>query len=1086
MSSHTATILVTDLVGSTAIRVRLGEEQAEVLRREHDRLLRVAVEAEGGVVVKGLGDGVLASFAGASDAVAAGVGIQQAVHQFNASQAEASLAVRVGISGGDIEVEPDGDCFGTPVVEAARLCAAAAEAQILVAEVVKVMARGRGGHEFAPIGPLLLKGLPDPIPAFEVRWTPRQVGASGPTAEIPLPGGLQTPWFSYAGRLAERECLESVYKLASAGERRVVLISGEPGIGKTRLVAHLAHHVQEDRALVLYGRCEEELDVAYRPMTEALRHLLAHIPEVVMAEHLAGCGGELGRLVPLVGAPPPERSDPETERLRLFEAVGDLLRRAARWTPVVLVMDDLHWANRSTLMLLRHLVRADPKMRVMIVGTYRDTDLARSHPLADLLADLRREEGTERLALGGLDEAETTAFILARAGAPTEEPERVSILARLLLEETDGNPFFMGEVLAHLVDAGALFQRDGRWQGDTDLIARIGIPEGVREVIGRRLSALGPETNEVLTVAAVIGSTFGADVVAEVLSRAVGEVAALLDEPLRRRLLVEVTHSFETFAFAHALVRQTLLEELSTSRRVRLHHRVAEVLEARGAPAAELAYHFCESAAMADAAKAVDYAMTAAAEARASLAFEQALNLYRRALEAEESLAPDPARRGVILLEIGTARDNLGEALEARADFVAAADCARRAGRTDLLVEAACRYGGRAAVWLEWGDPVGPALAEEALEAVGDGDSEERVRLLAKLSFWAVLDQEVDGRLALTQEAMELSARLGSTQARAEALTYRMWAVRGTGRLAEQLSLADELEALALSTDDPGRHMVALINRAGAQFIRNDLAACKHTIAQMAELGERRREVYARWSTAAYASHFAQLEGRFSDLEVCMAVEAEAAPAVGDVGRALGALRRLFCEELRGTDAGCAAALRALEVEFPMLRKGNSYSARAAWAEGDLASATRAIAEYRSTWRTGLAEGRIFTVSGTAPVVCAVGAVELAAEMYDFALPYAGQWATQGGEQDNGLTDEALGRFAACLGRRDEAVARFRSALNGYRAAGSPVYRARTLAALAPLLEGDAAADSAGEAADICARLGLARLGREVAALGIV
>ena len=995
------------------------------------------------------------------------------------------MAVRIGISGGDIEVESDGDCFGTPVVEAARLCAAATEAQILVAEVVKVMARGRGGHEFVPVGALTLKGLPEPIAAFEVRWAPLPDTTAGPTDEIPLPASLRTPWFSYAGRQTEREQLEAAYKLVSAGERRVVLISGEPGIGKTRLVAHLARNVQEDRALVLYGRCEDELDVAYRSISEALRQLLVHLPEAVVTEHLAACGGELGRLVSLVGAPPPERSDPETERLRLFESVCDLLSRASQWTPVVLVLDDLHWADRSTLMLLRHLVRAEPVMRVLIVGTYRDTDLARSHPLADLLADLRRENGYERVALTGLDEAETTAFILARAGDAVEEPEAAA-LARLLLEETDGNPFFMGEVLDHLIDAGALFQRQGRWEGDADLIARIGIPEGVKEVIGRRLSALGAETNEALTVAGVCGSAFAAEVVAEVMGRAVDEVAALLDEPLRRRLLAEVADAFETYTFAHALVRQTLLEELSTSRRVRLHHRVAEVLEARGASAAELAYHFCESAAMADAAKAVEYAMKAAAEARAGLAFEQALSLYRRALEAEESLPPDPARRAAIHLEIGTSRDNLGEALEARADFVAAADCARRAGSTDLLVEAACRYGGRAAVWLDWGEPVGPALAEEALRAVGQDDSEDRVRVLSKLSFWAVLDQEVDRRLALTEEALELSARLGSTQARAEALTYRMWSVRGTGRLDEQLALADELEALALSTDDAGRHMVALINRAGAQFIRNDLAACKHTIAQMAELGERRREVYARWSTAAYASHFAQIEGRFSDLEVCMAVEAEAAPAVGDVGRALGALRRLFCEELRGTAAGCAAALRALEVDFPMLRKGNSYSARAAWAEGDLDSATRVISEYRSTWRTGLAEGRIFTVSGTAPVVCAVGAVELAADMYDFALPYAGQWATQSGEQDNGLTDEALGRFAACLGRRDEAVARFRSALEGYRVAGSPVYRARTLAALAPLLEGDAAADSAREAADICARLGLARLGREVAVLRMV
>ena len=374
------------------------------------------------------------------------------------------------------------------------------------------------------------------------------------------------------------------------------MVSGEPGIGKTRLVSELAATVHAAGGTVVYGRSEEELDVPFRPWAEALQHLVTHLPADVLAAHLDDWGTSIGRLVPSAADPPASGSDPDSERLRLFGAVLDLLTRAGEESAVVVVLDDLHWADASSLLLLRHVVRHHGTARLLVVGTYRDTDLSRTHPLAAALADLRREAGVERLALGGLDRDEVETF-LTLAGGGDVDADDVAVLAGMVSVETEGNPFFIGEVLAHLVESGALVQHDGRWQGDQTLIEQIGLPEGIREVVGRRLADLPDSTNELLRMAAVVGPAFDAVVLASALDQEVDTVLAGIDEAVTRRLVVESDDALDRFRFAHALVRQTLLEEVTTSRRVRSHHRVALALEARHAPMADLAHHFGEAAA---------------------------------------------------------------------------------------------------------------------------------------------------------------------------------------------------------------------------------------------------------------------------------------------------------------------------------------------------------------------------------------------------------------------------------------------------------------------------------------------------------
>ena len=374
MSRATTIVLFTDIVGSTELRGRLGEEAAEELRRAHDRLLAEAVESNDGRIVKGLGDGIMATFAGASDAVAAAVAIQQAIDRLvRSGKAAVPLAVRVGVSAGDVAFD-EGDVHGTPVIEASRRCAGANGGEILVADVVRILAGSTGGHDYVPVGPLELKGLDHPVGATRVDWKPVALST------VPMPAFLTDIGRIFVGRDDEVDRIGQLWKEALSGERRVVLLGGEPGVGKTRLAAQVAAQVHDQGGVVLAGRCDEDLGVPYQPFVEALRHFVDHTSPAELKDRLGRYGGELVRLMPelagrVADLPPALQSDPETERYRLFDAVGAWLAAASADQPVLLVVDDLHWAAKPTLLLLRHVLRFSEPLRVLIVGTYRDTEL---------------------------------------------------------------------------------------------------------------------------------------------------------------------------------------------------------------------------------------------------------------------------------------------------------------------------------------------------------------------------------------------------------------------------------------------------------------------------------------------------------------------------------------------------------------------------------------------------------------------------------------------------------------------------------------------------------------------------------------
>ena len=608
MAAETITVLFTDLVGSTELLSRVGEASAEELRREHFGLLRAAMSANGGREVKNLGDGLMVVFDGVASALGAAVAMQQAI---TARPAESEpLSIKIGISVGDADVDDD-DYFGLPVVEAARLCAKAQGGEILTTEFVRMLAKSRSDVELESVGALELKGLDEPVETYRVRWAPIARSEQRP----PLPQRLASSVSAnFVGREAEVAELAAAWKaIAAAGERRVMLLSGEPGIGKTTLSARFACSVFEQGGAVVYGRCDEDLGIPYQPWIEALTQIVRSVPEPVLAAHVADRGGHLARVVPelarRVSVEVSAGGDADTERFVLFGCVVDLLARASGEYPVLLVLDDLHWADRGSVQLLRHVVSSDEAMRVGVLGTFRDSDITTDHPLADFLAVLHRENRGLRIALRGFDDDDLLHLLETVAGH--EMDDHGVALRDALLAETAGNPFFVAEILRHLADTGAIYpQDDGRWVADSDLRAG-GLPVSVREVVGRRLAGLGPDTERVLGLGSVIGRDFDIPLLAAVAQMNEDTVIDLCDAAVGAAVL-QSTDDPDRYTFAHALIEHTLYDGLSPARRSRAHKAVAEQLETLAGPdggsrVGELAYHWAEAVQPADTAKAVHY-----------------------------------------------------------------------------------------------------------------------------------------------------------------------------------------------------------------------------------------------------------------------------------------------------------------------------------------------------------------------------------------------------------------------------------------------------------------------------------------------
>ena len=673
--TRAVTFLLTDIEGSTAAWEADAAAMALALAR-HDEVVEQVVTSRGGRLIKtrGEGDATFSVFDRPSAAAAAAIELQEAIRHEPWALSE-PMRIRIALHTGEVELR-DGDYFGRAVNRAARLRSLAAGGQILCSGATAELVIDTLSDDviLADLGMRQLKNLARPEHVFELRLETAddsRVATTDTPLERPgLPAVLAGPG-PFVGRGPELERLLSAWQTALGGGAHAVLIAGEPGVGKTRLAGEWSRHAHDQGAIVLYGRCDEDLGAPYQPFAEALRSLIPCLG----TSRLRGLRGveALLSLVPgladvLPDLATPTRADADTERYALFDAVIAVLDVASTSAPVVLIVDDLHWAAKPTLLLLRHLLRFGEHARVQIVGTYRSTDLDRSHPLAAMLADLHRDGSATRLQLSGLDEVDVSAYV-AEAGYDDEE------LARALASVTGGNPFFLIEALRHVEESG------GRWDPST-------LPQGVREAVSRRLSRLPAETNKALAAAAVVGSRFALELVERVLD---DDLVDAFDEACKAGIVIEEAGG--RYRFNHAIVRQSLLAELASVRRMRLHQSIAATLEtdpgADDELLAELAYHYFECAWAGNAAKAVEYCRRAADQAMARLAYEGAADLYDHAVHALEEIDEELPDRD----------DQQAELLVARCEaLLAAGDVVSAAGAVSQL-QAATHDSPRLAAW---------------------------------------------------------------------------------------------------------------------------------------------------------------------------------------------------------------------------------------------------------------------------------------------------------------------------------------------------------------------------------------------------
>ncbi len=477
----------------------------------------------------------------------------------------------------------------------------------------------------------------------------------------------------FVGRETELATLRMAWRAASTGRGNVIFVAGEAGIGKTRLVREMAAEVAAGGGCVLRGAChEDEWAPPYGPIAEAVTAHVRAVTNVELMRDLGSVGAALATMVPelavrLPDLPKMHELQPDEERFRLFDAASHFLATLSTRQPVLLVLDDVHWADRAAIALLRHVARSASRHALCIVATFRDTELATSAPLAGALGTLQRESQLEILRLRGLGHEAIGRMAGAIVGAGISAPALRSIRV-----ETQGNPFFVRELLRHLATTDP--PPRGGWPAALS-VATLGVPTSIRQLVRTRCARLAPDTQRLLTIAACCNAPFDLEVVASIVPLAESDALAAIEQALREQVL-RAADSPDRYDFTHALFRHALHEEISPSRRVRLHRQLAETIERRyrdelAEHAAEIAHHYHRSVTLGDAERGLGHALTAAATAEARAAHDAAARMLQLALEF---LPSADTRRPRLVAHIATA-------LTWALSFAEAEEVAREASR---------------------------------------------------------------------------------------------------------------------------------------------------------------------------------------------------------------------------------------------------------------------------------------------------------------------------------------------------------------------------------------------------------------------
>ena len=882
-------------------------------------------------------------------------------------------------------------------------------------------------------------------------------------ASAPLPSRLvaasEGSVFAFFGRDNELKTLDEIHKRGASEHRlSVVLVSGEPGVGKTSLVAQAARTLHDAGAIVIYGGCDEDLTVPYKPWVEAITPLVESVSDDVLRRFTETNGLTLARLVPelarrLGEVSPPPSAESDAERFMVMESVVRFLAAASAQAPLLVVLDDLHWADGASLQLLGQLAHSSAPMAVTVIGTFRDSDLSRSHPLTPLLARLRREPTVQRLPIVGFEDFEVIGLMEVAAGHRL--PDEGVALAQALRRETGGNPFFVVEMILHLAQEGTFVQDDdGIWHMTVDL-DEIGLPTSVREVVAQRVAIFGEDTERALSTASVIGRDFDLSVLAAVLEEDELDLSDLLEGATTAGLIEMTAGDTDRYRFVHALIQHTLYEDLTPIRRRRAHLRVAEVLEDSETNDPErlsaLAHHWLAATRLADIAKAVYYARRAGQAALDAYAPVDAVAWFSQALEVlERQGSYDEHERGRLLVELGTAQNQAGIP-EHRKTLLDSAAIAQRLGDSGLLVAAA--LGGREVPPRSAeADPERAAVIQAALGALGERDEGTRALLLASLS--EVTDaRDWRRRLEFANEAMARADGLNDAGKLAVAVMSYQFRAQPDA-LAARLDETEWACGVAQRLGDPVLRFRASFNRIHACIEVGDLTEVDRRIGDLGALVERTGLPECRWELLLTRTWRAILAGDLSTGELLndetfvVASDLERPEAVASYGGVLFEIRIL-----QGRISELIETLTRAAAENPALDVLRVALASAYCSLGRMEEAKPLFERDAATAFTKIPRDPTWTTSMDLFAECAVALRdrEAAATLYHLILPYEKMVVFLYGTIWGSFA-RSLGRLAHFLGHRDAAHAHFDTALSINERIESPYFVSRTQLDYAELL----------------------------------
>ncbi|HEY1510680.1 MAG TPA: AAA family ATPase, partial [Solirubrobacteraceae bacterium] len=997
------TIYLVDLVGSTQMATSVGPVRWDEMREQFFGLLRQVIDASAGLEFKNTGDGLMVAFASASAAVGCAVLTQQ-LFERRYRGAEQRLRVRIGLGTGESTLK-DGDYFGMPATEAARLCDRAPADGILVSPATRLLAGRVDGARFESIGELELKGIPEPMEAFAVVWEPLADESGIHLGGWPVPAPLRTvPRAAYVGRVPEREVLARSRAQARGGARQAVLLSGEPGIGKTRLASYAALGASAEGFAVCWGACSEDLAAPYEPWIEVCSQLVEHAPADLLDGYVAADGSEIGRLARNLArrvpdAPAPQSTDPETARFLLFKAVAELLLSVARSQPLCVVLDDFHWADGQSVALLKHVAGTVKQGALLVIVTYRDSDLARDHPLIGVLADLRRSEGVERIGLSGLGPDEVAELVAAAAGHELDADGLA--LAGGLATETGGNPFFVGEILRNLIESGAITfdQTARRWS--VDRAAMSNLPESVREVVEHRIDRLGGRGREALTLAAVIGRSFDVELLAQLVRTSEARLLDELEAAVQASLLRESTEVVGRFDFAHALINHTLYQGLGGTRRAQLHHQIAEAIEqVYGADSdehlGELALHWRLATASVDRPRAAGYSMRAGRRALDSLAPSDAAKLFGDALAMLGSDAS--ADRCEALIGLGEAQRQTGVPAY-RETLLEAAGIAAELRDPDLAARAtlantrgfSSSYGGV--------DLGRVAALERALELDDPPQPARHARLLALLAKELAFEPERARRHALVDEAIVLARQAADPRTLATVLESSCYATWAPDTLVTRSEQVRELTAQVAQVRDLHVEFVARVRELNTSMELGHFGRADAALERAQTIAEQTRQPTQRWNVGFLASGMTCMRGELEAgerlAERALALGREAGqPDTAMIYGATIVVNRI----VQGRGAEVIALIERMVAEYP----GVPWEAALAYTcclidrrpEGAEIVA-RAAAHHFEGLRHD--QNRMTGLALYADAAAQTGSVQAAATLHELIKPYADQFIWNGG-----------------------------------------------------------------------------------------